>query len=964
MKKRGKILQEIVSLTLVFSICCSMFSSPVAAENSTTDAQALVDSGDLTVTSENSVGDLLANTIDENQQDTSEACYVTDLEITGSTATVSFQTLMDSDIVVGIYTEDGKQLLASGTVAVTSEEDSVTVTLNGEMPEYFVASAYLLDAESHQPLSEEYTTQLYTYEMQQLISKTTADFDPDLVVNLDDDPNTNFAVFSEDTVMVEETAGTNVLTDNGNGTYTVVNADNSVMSLQPGDVFTYEQGEDLLVIVVENITVNGTTVTITEKADADLADAFEYVKIEANSANGDITYGNGNTAYQNDYGVNTYGLFDPDDPLDWSNTQTLDILNFNEPNLKGSVSLKIKESLTCYVVDKDLYLRVQIDLQLPVNLTISGKLDKTYDFELVKYQPFPAVWIVCTPALIFKANGTIEVKNGIEAAIGFEFDSRREVPISNVSKSPHLMENSALEINATLYVGISLKPEIKLAIDFGWDSLEVVSGYIYGETGLEVEGQLKYTNSNPDNIIHDCYDGLGCIEGTIDWKGKISAGIKISFVDKPWEKELINKTVKLCDFYYSLTYNEFDLSVCPHYMYKVTVEALDKYGNPIPATIIYGTSLPEDPVTDENGKVSFYLGFGQYTFEINYNGGVCSRSFIISEPRQIVLQMTEKNTHMENNTGFGGVNVSMGNVDFDEVDSDAEVNKQKCGDNVYWTLENGKLIITGTGEMHNYYTKYQIPWYDYKENITSVYIGQGITTIGDYTFCECNNLKSITIPQGIISIGQSAFLNCVSLTSITILEGLIIIKDNAFSGCSSLAKIQIPKGLISIGTRAFYGCANLMNIVIPEGVTAIGNFAFGFCKSLINITLSDGITSVGSSAFYYCTALQNIVIPKGVTSIGDHAFYGCSSLMNIIILDGVNLIENYTFAGCSSLTSITIPNGITSIGNHAFYDCSSLTSIMIPNGVTSIGDYAFYGCSGLASIAMPNGVTSIGDYTF
>ena len=212
MKKHGKILRSLVSLTLVFSLCCSMFSLPAAAENNAAGTQAAVNSDNLTVTSENSVGNLLANTIDENQQDASEACYVTDLEITGSTAKVSFQTLMDSDIVVGIYTEDGKQLLASGTAAVTSEEDSVTVTLNGEMPEYFVASAYLLDAESHQPLSEEYTTQLYTYEMQQLISKTADDFEQERVVLLDDTRETNFAVLSEDTVFVDENVDKNIFT--------------------------------------------------------------------------------------------------------------------------------------------------------------------------------------------------------------------------------------------------------------------------------------------------------------------------------------------------------------------------------------------------------------------------------------------------------------------------------------------------------------------------------------------------------------------------------------------------------------------------------------------------------------------------------------------------------------------------------------------------------------------------------
>ena len=46
----------------------------------------------------------------------------------------------------------------------------------------------------------------------------------------------------------------------------------------------------------------------------------------------------------------------------------------------------------------------------------------------------------------------------------------------------------------------------------------------------------------------------------------------------------------------------------------------------------------------------------------------------------------------------------------------------------------GKLTISGTGAMYVYGTQ---PWYNYKDNITSVEIENGITSIGNSAFDSC-----------------------------------------------------------------------------------------------------------------------------------------------------------------------------------------------------------------------------------
>ena len=229
----------------------------------------------------------------------------------------------------------------------------------------------------------------------------------------------------------------------------------------------------------------------------------------------------------------------------------------------------------------------------------------------------------------------------------------------------------------------------------------------------------------------------------------------------------------------------------------------------------------------------------------------------------------------------------------------------ECGDHAYWCFESDthKLTISGTGAMYGYYDDPQ-PWNDYSDNITSVVIENGITSIGIIAFGGYASLTSITIPDSVESIGADAFNGCTGLTSITLPDSVKSIGDAAFSVCTGLTSIKIPDGVTSIGESAFQGCTSLTSITIPDGVTSIGVYAFCDCTSLASIKIPDSVTSIGNHAFEECTRLESAVIGNSVESIGDRAFYNCTSL-----------------------TSITIPKNVTSIGTEAFRNCTGITDV-------------------------------------
>lgn len=274
-----------------------------------------------------------------------------------------------------------------------------------------------------------------------------------------------------------------------------------------------------------------------------------------------------------------------------------------------------------------------------------------------------------------------------------------------------------------------------------------------------------------------------------------------------------------------------------------------------------------------------------------------------------------------------------------------------CGENVQWSFADGVLTISGQGDMKNYANSEtsRVPWYLFRDQITSVVVESGVTSIGDdafrdckltsvtipdsvisignYAFNNCNGLTSVTIPNGVTSIGSSAFGKCSKLTDITIPESVTSIRGGAFNSCSSLESISIPKGVTTIEASLFYGCAKLVNVTIPDGVTSIGAQAFRECKALESITLPDSVTSIGSEAFRECTALKSIQLPKGLTSIDDEAFYWCENLTSITLPDGLISIGDRAFRRCEKLTSFRIPGSVTSIGNSILYESKKISTV-------------------------------------
>lgn len=211
------------------------------------------------------------------------------------------------------------------------------------------------------------------------------------------------------------------------------------------------------------------------------------------------------------------------------------------------------------------------------------------------------------------------------------------------------------------------------------------------------------------------------------------------------------------------------------------------------------------------------------------------------------------------------------------------------GSGVTWQLTENTddpstytLTIRGSGAMEDYLMSGHQPWRSFRDQITSVVVSPGVTSIGNLAFTRSSKLIHVDIADSVVSIGEQAFSDCSRLTDITVPQSVTYIGVNAFDSCTNLSSITLStNNITSIRPYTFSGCSELSSIVIPDGVTSIQLGAFSNCTKLTSITIPDSVTTIDPWAFKNCSSLTSITIPSSVTSIGSNVFDGCTSLNDI-----------------------------------------------------------------------------------
>lgn len=912
MFKFKRFFAALLTLALMFTLVpVQTFAAEPAPE-----PEASVDVGELTATGSNGFGDLLSQEIIENQTDTASAYAggyaVTNLVIEDGLATVEYSSLEDALLVVALYSEDGLQMLASGEAQVTAHEELASVPISGDMPEYFLAFAYLLDTYDLSPLCAAYETPMYTRQMQELLASTVNDYDPDRVLNLDDDETTNFAVYADSTILLEsgEDVNTVISADDDLATYVIGNVDETIRSLQTGDIFVYPYGDNeilLIKVATIEISADGTTATITADQSLRMEEVFSHLKIEESAGTAEtnvhegtgseyVTYlgpgefedlnGTAQPAALKQTAVTVSGFEDSIVKVmshNFAIEATLEGVK-TELHLSGGANVVVEAELNYYISFERMYMKLDTDVDINLLFSITGELDALtipldkFDIDLIP----ETVSLGCEPEIELSFSGQLTWQGTISYKFGFVCGSDVE---KQKLKSGPVVEGS-LNVEAKLSFTFDLKPTLNIKTT---DLLELAEVQLECPVGIEITAEQNgtcyngpYTEfSDPESERHGCED---CLRIRVMVSG--SLGAKIAFFDNiEWLKDVdwlkielgytAEKKYELFSAYYSRTYNEKGIGKCPHTAYRIVVSVHNAMMERQPNTEVW---IGQDSKghTNNTGSLAFFLPAGFYQLRTVIDGTEVSANIPVTGPDSIQIS-PDSLTSITNYDGVADEDFStyLGNVTTGEILDNGVVASGSCGSGVTWTLYgSGLLRLEGTGAI-TFYSQGNQPWMKWHNSgfpITAIEIEEGITHIPVSAFYGMGNVESVEIARSVTAIDTASFAFCGGIKRLVIHDSPAWIGESAFRGLGSLEVLELGDNITSIGLMAFFGAGKMTSLTLPNALQVIANTAFSGWSALEKVTIPENVTSIGKYVFDGDSSLREITFTGNAPSIGEYAF--------------------------------------------------------------------------------------------
>lgn len=744
----------------------------------------------------------------ENGGSDAQNYRVIDAGVTGQTATVRYFAAGTADLVVGIYSTDSKQLLASGTIQVEQTEETMAeIPLTGTLPQYFVLKVFLLDTEEHSALSDTYVSTLFTEEMSDLKGAKASDFDPELVVNLDERDDTNFGVVKADVAVLDNDTvapNENVITQDADSyVYTVENPTEEFRNLQAGDTFVYHSPEGLLVARVQDIQEEGGKLVITGDEELDIRDVFDLLKIDSDQDSSEFHYVEGSAESGADGSVTSNVTVQESAMVDFSpealeytgegadaihtaaddadadngfvNDLTEAIGNIFEPktdNPSKEMSLKV-------LMDKEYKKKYTDDLEYSVKMHIDSSIAMNANFAY--YIAWNRVYVAGSAALSIK--GVYSVEADLKATVDLgEYDATDA--ITGISFG--VVASIDVDLNATATVTLLTTATIGASYQLGYGFRNLSSNPYYqmtADANIVVKATLHlspymgaaynlvrlYFNLSFENTLtaHAIFRGAdsedvpesrdGCdpvcfaFNMHITCSGELQIGMRLIFEkdDIMFDPFTLWKNAELYDgdAYWSPFRKEFAFTKCPHTEYRVTA-TLEGVNNTTALPLYLQKDGNTPKIIGECTYVNptkFYLEHGEaYRLYSVVDGVVFATDEEFTLDKALEVTLTK---HPE--------------ISLDDLLNSGRVDDGSDENRITYTFneKTGTLIISGEGAMRNYASSTDpiSPWSNYVLKIKKIIVREGVTGIGSGAFKGASNLKELYLPESLTHIAQEAF---------------------------------------------------------------------------------------------------------------------------------------------------------------------------------------------------------------
>ncbi len=258
------------------------------------------------------------------------------------------------------------------------------------------------------------------------------------------------------------------------------------------------------------------------------------------------------------------------------------------------------------------------------------------------------------------------------------------------------------------------------------------------------------------------------------------------------------------------------------------------------------------------------------------------------------------------------------------------------------------------------YDIYPYAFYD-NDQIKNIDISDfGVSYIGDYAFYG-SSISSVYIGENVSSIGYEAFAECSMLQNVH--YNAVLVEDQTYdkniwnrAGFSSNGFVlTVGRSVTRIPSYLFYGSTDSLSYLLEinfennSACQSIGRYAFRESDILCSLSLPHGLLIIEENAFAGCVRLDLIAIPNSVETIGKDAFQACEGVKELSIGTGVKTIERYAFNNLKSLEMIyfnAVSMNDLSYGYNSIFEYAGSKSdgikVVIGSSATKIPATLFY----------------------
>ena len=323
-------------------------------------------------------------------------------ELDGMVASITYSTAEEAELVAAVYTEDGKELLASGRRTVSAAEDATAdLRLTGTRPEYALLRVFLLGREDHAPLCASYRTSAFVCPPEEIEETEPKDFEADRVLDMG---SGGFAVVKQGVVLLraaENAAGQNRLLarDDEAVQYKIGTPSEAIRNLRAGQVLAleYERGK-LLLLRVRKLQADEDAVTLYGDDSLRLNEVLDLIKL-------DVTAPAEGFSREND---------------GW-NTREGKIL-LEEDGLTGEAAVTIAAAAQC-IGTTEPQMRLEASPGLSGTVTTDGAAEARIPLGNFCAAPAEGVRVRFSPVLHLRTDAAQTVHWTMKGTVGFAYDS-------------------------------------------------------------------------------------------------------------------------------------------------------------------------------------------------------------------------------------------------------------------------------------------------------------------------------------------------------------------------------------------------------------------------------------------------------------------------------------------------------------------------------------------------------------